>query len=99
MNTPFFSSARLLLCAAGVACAASWMTGCANMSLGIGLPIGRIGGVGVTMGGDGRVGGSVGVGSGGVAVGLGASGQLPKATDSAASAAASAASAASAPSR
>ncbi|MDO9092775.1 MAG: hypothetical protein Q7U99_09130 [Rubrivivax sp.] len=76
-------SSRLLLAAA----AAALLAGCANMSVGIGLPIGRIGGVGVSVGGDGRVGGSVGVGSGGVAVGVGASGQLPRSSETAASAA------------
>ena len=53
--------------------------GCANMgsSIGLTLPIGNFGGVGVSLGSDGRVGGSVGVGAGGATVSVGTSGQLP----------------------
>ena len=52
---------------------------CANMStsVGIGFPIGGLGSIGVSVGSDGRVGGTVGVGVGGATVGIGTSGQLP----------------------
>jgi hypothetical protein len=54
--------------------------GCANMgtSVGISLPVGKYGGVGVSVGSGGTVSGSVGVGVGGGSVSVGASGQLPK---------------------
>jgi hypothetical protein len=56
------------------------LTACANVgtSVGISVPIGRMGGVGVSVGGNGTVSGSVGVGVGGGSVSVGASGQLPK---------------------
>jgi hypothetical protein len=55
------------------------LTGCAGFtpSLGISFPIGGLGSVGVSVGADGRVGGSVGVGVGGASVSVGTSGQLP----------------------
>ena len=53
------------------------LSGCSGMSIGIGLPIGGFGGVGVSVGSDGRVGGNVTVGSGGVVVGAGGTAQLP----------------------
>ena len=62
------------------------LAGCANFSIGIGLPIGNIGGVGVSIGSDARVGGTVGVGTGPVTVGVGGSAQLPPAAEPAASA-------------
>ncbi len=62
------------------------LAGCANFSIGIGLPIGGIGGVGVSVGSDGQVGGVVGVGTGNVSVGVGGSTQLPPRADPAASA-------------
>ncbi len=53
-------------------------SGCANMSTGIGIsvPIGPFGSVGVSMGSDGRVGASVGVGVGPATVSVGTSGTL-----------------------
>ena len=56
---------------------AAALSGCSGMSVGIGLPIGGFGGVGVSVGSDGRVGGNVTVGSGGVVVGAGGTAQLP----------------------
>ena len=56
------------------------LSGCSGMRIGIGLPIGGFGGfggVGVSVGSDGRVGGNVTVGSGGVVVGAGGTAQLP----------------------
>ena len=77
---------RLLARAVGLALAAAGLAGCANMSIGIGLPIGGFGGVGVTVGGDGRVGAAVGAGKGPVAVEVGTTLPPAKATASAASA-------------
>lgn len=59
---------------------ATLFTACAGISpsIGISVPIGRMGGVGVSIGGGGTVSGSVGVGAGGGSVSVGASGQLPK---------------------
>ena len=62
------------------------LAGCANFSIGIGLPIGSIGGLGVSVDSDGRVGGTVGVGTGPVSVGVGGSTQLPPPAEPAASA-------------
>jgi hypothetical protein len=55
------------------------LTGCTGFSpsVGISFPVGGMGAVGVSMGADGRVGGSVGVGVGGATVSVGTSGQLP----------------------
>ena len=59
------------------------LSGCSGMRIGIGLPIGGFGGfggfggVGVSVGSDGRVGGNVTVGRGGVVVGAGGTAQLP----------------------
>ena len=53
------------------------LSGCSGISIGIGLPIGGLGSVGVSVGSDGRVGGNVTVGSGGVVVGVGGTAQLP----------------------
>ena len=63
-----------------VAVLAAALSGCSGMSIGIGLPIGGfggVGGVGVSVGSDGRVGGNVTVGSGGVVVGVGGTARLP----------------------
>jgi quinol-cytochrome oxidoreductase complex cytochrome b subunit len=57
--------------------AVTLLTACAGASIGVSLPIGRMGGVGVSVGSGGMVSGSVGVGTGGGAVSVGASGQLP----------------------
>jgi hypothetical protein len=59
--------------------AVTLLTACAgiNTSIGVSVPIGRMGGVGVSVGSGGTVSGSVGVGTGGGAVSVGASGQLP----------------------
>lgn len=89
MNKPLFSGlpqrARLGSGAGALAVVLS-LVGCSGISIGIGLPIGGFGSVGVSLGGDGRVSGSVGVGSGGVSVGVGGSAQLPKPSQPAASA-------------
>ena len=57
------------------------LTGCAGMgtSVGISLPVGKYGGVGVSVGSGGTVSGSVGVGVGGGSVSVGTSGRLPQA--------------------
>ena len=62
------------------------LTACANFSVGIGLPIGGLGGVGVAVNTDGRVSGNVAVGSGGVLVGVGGTAEVPKPRDPVASA-------------
>ena len=62
------------------------LAGCANFSIGLGLPIGGLGSVGVAVGSDGRVGGGVSVGSGPVSVGVGGSTQLPRRPEKSASA-------------
>jgi hypothetical protein len=53
------------------------LAGCASVNLGFSLPIGRSAGVGVSVGSDGRIGTSVGVGVGGGSVSVGTSGRLP----------------------
>ncbi len=83
MKHSLFPRLRLLACSSVLAL----LGGCAGIHIGVGLPIGRIGGVGVSVGSDGRVSGSVGVGSGGVSVGVGGSAQLPRSATPAASAA------------
>ncbi|MDM7950450.1 hypothetical protein [Hydrogenophaga sp.] len=67
--------ARCLLPVAAV----SVLSGCAfgGVNLGFSLPIGRNAGVGVSVGSDGRIGTSIGVGVGGGSVSVGTSGQLP----------------------
>lgn len=62
------------------------LVGCTGVSIGVGLPIGGIGGVGVSVDSSGRVSGSVGVGHGGVSVGVGGSAQIPPPSEPAASA-------------
>lgn len=78
---PAFS--RFLFQSSLLTSAVFMLTACAGFSpsLGISFPIGGLGGVGVSVGGNGTVSGSVGVGAGGGAVSVGASGQLPKAAD------------------
>ncbi len=58
------------------------LAGCANVGGGIGLsiPIGPFGSLGVNLGSDGRVGGSVGVGYGPASVQIGTSTRLPTTT-------------------
>jgi hypothetical protein len=55
------------------------LAGCTGFtpSVGVSFPIGGIGSVGVSVGADGRVGGTVGVGVGAASVNVGTSGQLP----------------------
>jgi hypothetical protein len=59
------------------------MTGCANMTTGVGisLPIGPFGSVGVGVNSNGTASGSVGVGVGPATVSVGTSGQLPGKTE------------------
>ena len=72
---------------------AAALSGCSGISIGLGLPIGGFGGVGVSVGSDGRLGGSVSAGRGAVSVGVGGTVQLPpKSADTAASAASAASS-------
>jgi hypothetical protein len=65
-----------LLAALGVALT---LSACASSGVhfGVGIPVGRMGSIGVGIGTDGRVSGSVGVGVGGGSVSVGTSGQLP----------------------
>jgi hypothetical protein len=58
------------------------LAGCANVGGGIGIsiPVGPFGSLGVNLGSDGRVGGSVGVGYGPASVQIGTSTRLPTAT-------------------
>ena len=79
-----------LVCALVAALSAS-LAGCSGIHIGIGLPIGGFGGVGVSVGSDGRIGGSVSAGRGGVAVGVGGTAQLPPKSANTAASAASAA--------
>ncbi len=76
---------RLHLLTASLA-SAGFLAACANVGVGISLPIPGVGSIGVGGTSDGRVSGGVTVGSGPVRVGVGASGRLP-AADAAASAA------------
>jgi hypothetical protein len=64
---------RLLLAASLAA-----LAGCSSVSIGVGLPIGHIGSIGVGVSSDGRVHGGATVGSGGVNVGVSGSGRLDK---------------------
>lgn len=70
----------------GMLLATLWLTACSNISVGVGLPIGRIGGMGVSVGSDGRVGATVGVGTGGATVGASGTTQIPKSPETIASA-------------
>jgi hypothetical protein len=74
------ATGRFFMKISAIAAIAALCTACAGISpsVGISVPIGRMGGVGVSIGGGGTVSGSVGVGTGGASVGVGASGQLPK---------------------
>lgn len=54
------------------------LTACASIGLGINIPIGGIGSVGVGVGSDGRMSGGVAVGRGGVSVGVGGTADLPR---------------------
>jgi len=64
------ASALLLL-------AATSLTACSTVNLGVSTPIGRGVGVGVSVGSDGRVGVGIGVSVGAGTIGVGTSGQLP----------------------
>lgn len=65
---------------------AAGLAACSSVGLGISLPLGRIGGVGVTIDSAGRVGAGVSVGAGHATVGVGGSVQIPPAADPPASA-------------
>lgn len=67
------------------------LTGCTSIGLGISIPIGGIGSIGVGVGSDGRVNGGVAVGRGGVSVGVGGTADLPRPAPEQAEPAASAA--------
>ena len=73
--------------AATALAAGAVLVGCAGINIGIGLPIGGLGSVGVSVGSDGRIGGGISVGSGGVMVGVGGTAQMPRPADAATSAA------------
>lgn len=60
-----------------VACCVFGVVGCSS-SIGIGIPLGRVGNIGVSVGSDGRVGVGVGAGVGPVQVNVGTSGRLPE---------------------
>jgi hypothetical protein len=70
---------RLLLQSTLVAGVFTLLSACAGFtpSIGVSVPIGRVGGVGVSVGGNGTVSGSVGVGVGGGSVSVGGTGRLP----------------------
>jgi hypothetical protein len=55
------------------------LSGCAQVGIGFSVPIGPFGSLGVNVGSDGRLGGSVGVGYGPASVQVGTSVQLPPA--------------------
>jgi hypothetical protein len=74
MKTPkarITRSTLLLLTSAG-------LSACTSIGLGISIPIGGIGSIGVGVGSDGRVNGGVSVGRGGVSVGVGGTANLPQ---------------------
>ncbi len=54
------------------------LSACSNIGLGISIPIGSIGSIGVGVGSDGRASGGVSVGRGGVSVGVGGTADLPR---------------------
>ncbi len=66
------------------------LSACSSIGLGISVPIGGIGSIGVGVGSDGRVNGGVSVGRGGVSVGVGGTAELPRPTPAPAEPAASA---------
>ena len=66
------------------------LSACSSIGLGISLPIGGIGSIGVGVGGDGRVSGGVAVGRGGASVGVGGTANLPRSIPASAQPAASA---------
>ncbi len=57
---------------------AASLAACSSVGLGISVPIGGIGSIGVGVGSDGRVNGGVSVGRGGVSVGVGGTAELPR---------------------
>jgi hypothetical protein len=75
--TPTGRFSLKMLCAVAIT---GLLSACAGVgtSIGINVPLGRMGGVGVSVGSGGTVSGSVGVGAGGGSVSVGTSGQLPK---------------------
>lgn len=66
---------------------------CSSVGIGISLPVGGLGHVGVSVDGAGRVGAQVGVGVGGARVGVGGTAQIPQGEAAKPAPAASAASA------
>ena len=91
-HRPFACVARIAL-----VWAVTLLAACSGISIGIGLPIGGLGSLGVSVGSDGVVGGGVAVGRGGVSVGVGGSTRLPQRTDEVAPSSAAASAAATAP--
>jgi hypothetical protein len=67
------------------------VSACSSIGLGISIPVGGIGSIGVGVGSDGRVNGGVVVGRGGVSVGVGGTADLPRRAPEPAASAASAA--------
>jgi hypothetical protein len=67
--------------------AAAVLVACSSVGVGVSIPIGGFGSIGVGARSDGTVGGGVSVGTGGVSVGVGGSGRLPQKAEPAASAA------------
>jgi hypothetical protein len=70
----FNRAALQLACVCALVC----LAGCSSIGIGISLPIGGLGSVGVSVGSDGRVGGSVSAGRAGVSVGVGGTAELPQ---------------------
>jgi hypothetical protein len=77
---PVWARGRFGIKMAAVSVLATLCTACAGVgtTIGISLPVGNMGAIGVSVGSGGTISGSVGVGVGGGAVSVGASGQLPK---------------------
>ncbi len=72
-------ASRAIKCWATALITVIFVTGCSNMSTGVGInfPLGPFGSIGVGVDSNGRVGGSVGVGVGPATVSVGTSSQLP----------------------
>ena len=83
-------SGRLLRCVFVLPLAVLGLSACSSIGLGISLPIGGIGSIGVGVAGDGRVSGGVAVGRGGASVGVGGTADLPRSVPTPAQPAASA---------
>lgn len=74
----FIATRTRFTCVSGIL-ATALLTACSGFSpsIGVSFPLGGMGAVGVSVGTDGRIGGTVGVGVGGASVNVGTSGHLP----------------------